>query len=245
MTTTPTPADEKVQGLREALIDLRRQADSLLDATHPNDKQRELTLRTRLNAIQDAINIALSAAKSAPQEAQVAVQCHPTQAVNAPRNGLWDSKMLEQCNQQVAATPPREVAAVEPANFATRTICTADAMASVAESLARQGGAAVPYGWVGVKKRIAEDGLEEHEAVYHMHWQKPPAGCGIDGDWEALYTRAESPSLPVSVVREAIAAARIMSPVSRPANSAFAMVTAALASHLPESERHLLLGGKS
>lgn len=36
-----------------------------------------------------------------------------------------------------------------------------------------------------------------------------------------------------------------MSPVSKTANSVFDMVTAALAAHLPESERHLLLGGKA
>lgn len=56
-----------------------------------------------------------------------------------------------------------------------------------------------------------------------------------------LYTHAESPSLPVSVVLEAIRDCPWPSHMQLPRDQ----MLERLAAHLPKSERHLLLGGKS
>src|SRR5690606_19577178 len=63
-TTPPTPSAPVVV---DALISLRRDTQEKLDralAEKPNDKQTALVLRTRLNAIQDCINAALSGAST-------------------------------------------------------------------------------------------------------------------------------------------------------------------------------------
>lgn len=112
-----------------------------------------------------------------------------------------------------------------------------------AESPARQGGAVVQskndYERLVIRERTARERFKDMGLPYSS-W---------DAFWIGYHegnTHAESPSLPVSVIRPAIEA-EIGGWALRPSDRVLGTqaLLKRLAAHLPESERHLLLGGKS
>lgn len=105
---------------------------------------------------------------------------------------------------------------------------------TVAESPARQGGAVEPAGYI-----------YEWDGPFGQHQKlndSPYNGSRPHRSYP-YYIHAESPSLPVNVVREALNSTWSLgscTPMEMKRH-----ITEALAAHLPPDQRHLLIGGKS
>lgn len=235
--------------------------------------------------------------QSKPQEAQVAVGDDLIKLLRDAQDCVWAHwkgerfprdweihEALRLTADRLSATPPREVAAVEPSvmkdanryqrlrvlgaapgnskNLEAGTVLRFQSLDAfidedishypsrgevkhtIAESPARQGGAVVQskndYERLIIRESTARERFKDMGLPYSS-W---------DAFWIGYHegnTHAESPSLPVSVMREALACISPGLPGDFAAGmtSARNMIYNRLASHLPESSRHLLLGGKS
>lgn len=207
---------------------------------------------------------ALSSAKSAPQEVNewqravidalvvnhTYIKAHDTD----PRKALhdlicWevqtalDPKVSEAARALLAATPPREVAAIEPVAWAGCGECdcvfkcyggAARCIRLVAESPTPQDGAVEPAGYI----YEWDIPLGRHQKL-----EDSPYNGSRPHRSYPYYTHAESPSLPVSVVRDC-AQTLIQGSASPVASLALQRLLNVVALTLPESDRHLLLGVK-